>query len=792
MKTTFNIKQTREIISLKTIIISVLFLINYCSFGQVSYRIGLDADKVTYRVFMKSEASYTGIMAKISTSQVTIVVPHGIGVNQFQVANLQGKVAGTNQMNWGVSRVDTPNENLNADYISFGYSGSGSAVLFDIPSGQEIELFNFKNTGNCIGSVKLIDNTDPFLPPNSANTNPGNQMTVLGFGSTNAYQSNYGSSINCQTTAGTPDLSATITGSASILANTATNYTINVNNVGNVATNGNITVSTTLPAGVSYNATSGNGWSSVATLQANGTTLVSSTFSGTIAANGSTTPLVLNVTPSNLLPANTVLTFNGSVSGGGEINLTNNNFTINSTIAASTITADLGVLVLLDNKTPNLGGTINYTFQVTNNGSGVPSNVSNQIVLPAGFSISNVNASSGTFNQNTGIWTINSIPVGQTYSLTITGKPTTEGVFYAISQIVFSNIHDNNASNNSNVLCYSVPVKLCSGSSFVARIDKKYTNIQWYKNSAIIAGATADSLLINSAGTYTFTSSVACPSSGCCPIVVTTGQVSTNLSLSPTSISTCGNYNLTNLTVSLNGNVVSNGLTYYATQADATAGTNQIGTFATQTGTYWVRYKPLNDCASIGSVNITISSSLTFMQPSPVCAKTFDLSSIALFNNGVPVTSGIIYYAAIYNSSSSVVIIPLDNSVVTSSGTYYATVKNANSCVSLASIQVNLLPIPATPVIQDATNICPATTANLTSLQPTPSTIGGAFEWHISNSLTSPLVNNPTVVGAGIYYVFEKSTGGCVSSGDSVKISIKDCCSSPDCLPFRLVKVKLN
>jgi uncharacterized repeat protein (TIGR01451 family) len=787
-----TLSKTKKVNLPKVLVGLVIFLINHYSFAQVSYRIGLDADNVTYRVFMKSAVSYSGIQAKISTAQITVMAPHGIGANKFQVTNLTGKIAGTNQMNWGMSRVDAPIENQTTDYISFGYSGSGSAVLFDIPANTEIELFNFKNTGNCVGTIKLIDNTDPFMPPNLSNTNPGNQMTVLGYGSSNAYQSNYGSSVSCQTSTGIPDLTATITGPASVSTNIATNYTINVNNIGNAATSGNFSVSTTLPAGIVYNGTSGNGWSSTTATQANGTTLVTSTFSGSLAANANATPLVLNVTPTNTLPANTVFSISGNVSGGGETNASNNNFSMNSTVATSTTSADLGVSITLDNRTPTLGATINYTFQITNNGTGTPSNISNQIVLPAGFSITGVNASSGTYNQSTGIWTIGSIPVGQTYTLVISGKPITEGVYYATSLIINSNLQDNNTSNNSSTICYGVPVKLCSGSTFMARIDKKYTNIQWFKNSLPIAGATADTLLISADGTYSFTSSVACPQSGCCPLVVNAGQVSTNLSISPNSVTNCGNYNLTNLTVSLNNTVISNGLSYYASQADATAGTNQIGNVVTQTGTYWVRYKPLNECASIGSVNITINSSLTFTQPSPVCATTFDLSSVALYNNGVPVTSGITYYATVYNSSNSVIIIPLDNATATSSGTYYATVKNANGCVSLASIQVNLLTIPATPNIQDATNVCPANTANLISLQPSSSTVGGTFEWHISNSSTSALVNSPTAVGMGNYYVFERSTAGCVSNGDAVKISIKDCCSSPDCLPFRLVKVKVN
>ena len=166
MKTLLKIN---KIYLLKILVIWVLFFVNHRSFAQISYRIGLDADLVTYRVYMKSAVAYTGIQAKISTAQVSLIVPHGVGANQFLPTNVQGKIAGTNQMSWGVSRADAPSENMLVDYLSFGYSGSGSAVLFNIPANTDIELFSFQNSNTCLGGVSLITDTDPFLPPNSSN-----------------------------------------------------------------------------------------------------------------------------------------------------------------------------------------------------------------------------------------------------------------------------------------------------------------------------------------------------------------------------------------------------------------------------------------------------------------------------------------------------------------------------------------------------------------------------------------------------------------------------------------------
>lgn len=766
-------------------ILFVWCIISQCTFAQISYRVGLDADKVTYRVFMKSVASYSNIQAKISTAQVTLIVPHGTGANQFQVSNMQGKTVGSNQMNWGVSRVDSPTENKAADYISFGYNGSGSPLLFNIVANEEIELFNFKNTGNCIGSVALITNADPFSPPNSANTNPGNQITVLGFGTGNAYQSNYGGSVSCLPSNSVPDLTANITGSNVVTSNTATSYTINVNNIGTIATNGTVTVSTTLPAGVMYNTSSGSGWSSSATPQAGGTTLITSTYNQSISTATNATPLVINVTPSNTLAIGSNFTISGSVSGGGESNLTNNSFNKSSTIQANTSSTDLGVTVSVSNTTPTIGSSVSFTFTAQNFGSLSAANIVNQLSLPAGFTITSLSVPNGTtYNSSTKVWTINSLAASQNTQLIITGSPTTDGTNYAFINFVSSNITETNTSNNLSAACYSISIKLCNGSSYTARIDKKFTNIQWYKNATLISGAIADTLVINSAGVYSFTSSTSTIS---CPLIVTANTNTSVLTINPTSVNSCGNYNLTGLQISLNGVQITSSLSYYRTQADALAGVNQVGSIAIQSGKYWIRYKPSNDCPYVGSVDVVLTSSLSFTQPSPTCASSFDLASVELFNNGVKVTSGINYYGTFSNFASSVVIYPLSSTIVTSSGLYYATVRNSNGCVSLAAIQVRLTG-PKTPRVSDLSNICPSTTVNLLSYQPQPSTSGGVFEWHIANNPTSPLVNTPSAVGTGTYYIFEKATNGCISNSDDVKVVIQSCCATPDCTPFRMVK----
>lgn len=338
-------------------------LVSVQTFGQVTYRVGLDADKITYRVYMKSVSNYSGIQAKISTAQVTLVVPHGIGASQFIPSNVTGKIAGSNQMSWGVSRADNPTENPTSDYISFGFSGSGSAILFDIIAGQEIELFRFQNTGNCLGTVNLITDSDPFLPPNSNNSNPGNQMTILGYGQSNAYSGNYGGGVSCQSTF--PDLTVAITGASNITAGVATNYSIAVNNIGTAASSGQISVATTLPNGVSYNSFSGVGWIVNAVPQGNGTTIVTAANNSSVAINGSLNALQLNVTAAASIGNGNSISLNSTISGGGDSNLTNNTSSTSSTVTVNS--PDLSLTMSgPTNISPN--ATVNYTLNLANIG----------------------------------------------------------------------------------------------------------------------------------------------------------------------------------------------------------------------------------------------------------------------------------------------------------------------------------------------------------------------------------------------------------------------------------------
>jgi hypothetical protein len=149
----------------------------------IDYRAG------RYTVSMRSTVTPAHPALTIA-AQVTIKVPHGVGGERFVVTDLQNHVADTR---WTArSRVDAPKEDRGADYISFELSfPTQNFAAIRWQAGQAVKLFSFANSGACLNAVRLLENNDPFMPPNSIGTNPGNQIDILGLTAGNRYTGVY-------------------------------------------------------------------------------------------------------------------------------------------------------------------------------------------------------------------------------------------------------------------------------------------------------------------------------------------------------------------------------------------------------------------------------------------------------------------------------------------------------------------------------------------------------------------------------------------------------------------------
>jgi hypothetical protein len=162
----------------------------------LEYKLALAEDGKTYQVIMKPSATPKPDINL--TAQVTIKVPHD---SKFDITAIKSPIEGANWVE--TSRVDAPKEDAKHDYISFSYIGlqGSSARNYGWKANKENTIFSFQNKTGCVDGVSLMAMDDPFNTlSNSANTNPGNQFTNLGWGSVseNNYKGNYGDPIACK------------------------------------------------------------------------------------------------------------------------------------------------------------------------------------------------------------------------------------------------------------------------------------------------------------------------------------------------------------------------------------------------------------------------------------------------------------------------------------------------------------------------------------------------------------------------------------------------------------------
>lgn len=223
------------------------------------------------------------------------------------------------------------------------------------------------------------------LTVNVANNAPSsvtNSVTVSGGGDTNTLN-------NTGTNPTTiipppPDLTITKTHTGNFnQGQIGAAYTLTVKNINSGSTTGTlVTVTDSLPTGLTANFMSGQGWSC-------NTNFVSCTRSDVLAGNSSYPPITLSVNVAGNAPAS--VTNNASVGGGGQVNTSNDTASDVTTINPS---PDLTIAL---SHTPDpfiVGQTGTYTITVSNIGSGATTgSVNVNDFLPAGLT---VNSMSGT------------------------------------------------------------------------------------------------------------------------------------------------------------------------------------------------------------------------------------------------------------------------------------------------------------------------------------------------------------------------------------------------------------
>jgi len=169
----------------------LLLLLNTINvFGQLTGQLIYVPEEARYLVSVVPNQSLSAPQNITNTGQITLKVTSE-SLDMSSIVSING--------NWThAATIKSPVEAPTYDYYVFILE----ALLTNptIAEGLSIPLFSFSNKGDCQGSIELVKNyTDEFWPPNSMDANIGNQLTIVGFGSENAYEKNdeFASKVEC-------------------------------------------------------------------------------------------------------------------------------------------------------------------------------------------------------------------------------------------------------------------------------------------------------------------------------------------------------------------------------------------------------------------------------------------------------------------------------------------------------------------------------------------------------------------------------------------------------------------
>jgi uncharacterized repeat protein (TIGR01451 family) len=231
------------------------------------------------------------------------------------------------------------------DFVSA--SGTGWSCTFDAPSRVVTCIDNTVplGAGQAPAPISIVASVNASAPPTVINT-----ASVSTPDDSNAANNSATDGASAQ-----PDLTLTKSHTLQFARGSFGTYRLEVGNLGTVTSSGAVTVTDTLPSGLSALSASGTGWSCVI---ANPT--VTCTQTGSVPASGAAPPIQVSVSVDQAAPSS--VTNTATVSGGGDANPANNTTTDLTTIAA---TPDLA-LTKTHTGAFEAGGTGTYSLLVTN------------------------------------------------------------------------------------------------------------------------------------------------------------------------------------------------------------------------------------------------------------------------------------------------------------------------------------------------------------------------------------------------------------------------------------------
>ncbi len=119
--------------------------------------------------------------------------------------------------------------------------------------------------------------------------------------------------------------------------------------------------------------------------------------------------------------------------------------------------ADLSVAVSVDDNSPQVGQQVTFTISASNLGLESTTTAVVTSLLPAGLSYLSSDASAGSYDEATGIWTIGTLDADAPAELTITAEVTAAGSLVNLASITSTSPFDPDLANNEAQVTVEVP-----------------------------------------------------------------------------------------------------------------------------------------------------------------------------------------------------------------------------------------------------------------------------------------------------------------------------------------------
>ncbi|MDI9868239.1 hypothetical protein [Flectobacillus roseus] len=408
------------------------------------------------------------------------------------------------------------------------------------------------------------------------------------------------------------------------------------------------------------------------------------------------------------------------------------------------------------------GTQVTYTIKATRaSGSAAATGLEITDLLPSGVTYVSHSAESGTtYDQTTGKWYIGSLLGGDklvaTLTITVTAKD--EGVIFNTATITAKD-GNSNTGKESETVCISVPVKLCSNESLTLTAPTTLTSYQWKKDGVNIPGATTNKITVTEAGSYTLDGTLTgnCPTGNCCPIIVELLPIPV---LAVTPQPTKGNCTGSTITLGVTGTNTAtyawagpNGFT--STSANPTVTTSATSVHA---GVYTITGTSSLGCTATATVQVNVNPVPTATANAPLQVCLNGTANLSVSSN----PAGANYSWSGPAGFTSTVATPTIASVTNANvGTYSVTVTDINGCTATTTTSISLYTAPIIAITPTALAVCEQSPITLTASG------ASTYSWTGPNGFTSTSAN-PTVTAsasmtqhAGVYTVTGVSGNNC-------------------------------